>query len=102
MRYCEGSCSLKAGSVATGTPRQQPGVRRYSGAEPDAQVAEEDQVRKSSLPHLASRHPGATRSWWVDCRTRQTIRSDKGVQHHQSTVKVLTGGVQLVAKSSVS
>ena len=63
MRNCGGRCRLKAGSVASGTPCQQPGVREYSGAEPDAQVAEEDQVRESSLPHLAGRYLGASWSW---------------------------------------
>src|SRR3954464_3793486 len=62
-RHYGGRCSLKAGSVATGTPRRQPGVRGCSGAEPDAQVAEEDQGRESSLPPLANRHPEASRSW---------------------------------------
>ena len=38
--------------LKSGTPRQQPGVRGYSGAEPDAQVAEEDQVRQSSMIRL--------------------------------------------------
>ena len=33
---------------------------------------------------------------------RQPTRSDYGVQQCQSTIQVLTGGVQLVAKSSVS
>ena len=38
----------------------------------------------------------------VDRRMRQITRADRGVQQRQSTIQVQMGGVQLVAKSSVS